>query len=338
MDADRPSPARGIVALGASAGGIQALQRLMRELPPDLGAAICLVLHIPASSPSLLAQIIGRQTALPVTSATGGEQLEDRHVYVAPPDRHLRVRAGRVELDRGPKENGARPAIDPLFRSAADAYGENAIAVVLSGALSDGTAGAAAVAAAGGAVLVQNPADAVVPSMPESALAAVAGAVALTAPELADELARRTRAFAPIAAEEERVPMHETGSPLAHVRDRPQGPPAGLTCPECHGPLWELGEEDVVRYRCRVGHVFYEDALLDGKRNEVESALWMALEALEERTELLGTVADRLERAGGKRSAATFRERARGAAERAELIRGVLAIDEPLEAALEGAE
>jgi two-component system chemotaxis response regulator CheB len=168
---------------------------MLRELPPDLRAAVCLVLHIPAASRSLLAEILDRQTPLPVAAAIDGDEMRAGHVYVAPPDRHLRVQAGRVRLERGPKENGVRPAIDPLFRSVAQEYGENATAVVLSGSLSDGAGGAAAVAAAGGSVLVQDPHDALVPSMPESALAAVPGAVRGSAPDLAAELARRAAAL-----------------------------------------------------------------------------------------------------------------------------------------------
>ena len=338
MEIAGPAQARGIVALGASAGGIEALQRLMRELPEDLPAAVCLVLHIPATSRSLLADIISRQTALPVTSAIDGERLVVGHVYVAPPDRHLRVRAGSIELDRGPKENGVRPAIDPLFRSAAGAYGERAIAVVLSGSLSDGAGGAAAVAAAGGAVLVQEPDDAVVPSMPESALAAVPGAARLPAPELGQEIARRADAFPPIEPEEMTVAADDDASPLERARRIPDGHPVGLTCPECHGPLWQLPEGELARYRCRVGHAYYEDTLLDGKGAAIESALWMALEALEERAELFDKVADRLIGSGRESSAEAYRARARGAAGRAELVRGVLTIEEaPLEPVQQGA-
>jgi two-component system, chemotaxis family, protein-glutamate methylesterase/glutaminase len=324
------------VGIGASAGGIEALQRLMHALPEDPAAAICVVVHIPATSRSLLAEIVARQTMLPVKAAIDGEQLVDGHVYVAPPDLHLRVRRGRIELDRGPKENGVRPAIDPLLRSAAAGYGKRAIAVVLSGSLSDGAGGAAAVAAAGGAVLVQRPDDAVVPSMPESALAAVPAAFSLTAPELAYEIARRAAKFAATNSEELPVPVDDPA--IAESRRVPEGPPAGLTCPECHGPLWRLREGEPERYRCRVGHAFDEDALLDGKGAAIESALWMALEALEERGELLEKVADRLAASGRGSAAELYRERARGAAERAELVRGVLVVHEdPLEPAREGA-
>lgn len=335
---DQRRPARGIVTIGASAGGIEALQRLMGALAGDLSAAVCLVLHIPATSHSVLAQIIGRQTTLAVTPAAGGERLQEGHVYVAPPDRHLRVHGGRLELDRGPKENGVRPAVDPLFRSAAVAYRERAIGVVLSGALSDGAGGASAIADAGGAVLVQDPADAAVPSMPESALAAVPAAVAMSATELAGEIARRAAQFPESAPEEMPMASQDSADQAAQGRRPPEGPPTALTCPECHGPLWELREDQVVRYRCRVGHSFYEDALIDGNGSAVESALWMALEALDERAELLRKVADRLESAGREKSAARYREQARGAAERAELVRGVLIVDDdPVAPVAEGA-
>jgi two-component system chemotaxis response regulator CheB len=317
----------GVIGVGASAGGIEALQRLMRELPEDLAVAVCLVLHIPASSRSLLAEIINRQTPLPVTTAVDGERMRAGHVYVAPPDCHLRVLVGRTRLDRGPKENGVRPAIDPLFRSVAREYGERGMAVVLSGSLSDGAGGAAAVAAAGGAVLVQHPGDAVVPSMPEAALAAAPGAAALTAPELAHELARWAAELPRPEPEEVLVPADEH-APTGNPSGRPSGPPTGLTCPECHGPLWELQHGELVRYRCRVGHVYGEDALIEGKAAAIEAALWMAVEALEERGELLEKVAKRLDGEGRDELCERTRERARSAAQRAELIRGVLAIDD----------
>jgi two-component system, chemotaxis family, protein-glutamate methylesterase/glutaminase len=316
------SIARGVVAIGASAGGIDALQRLIRDLPEDLPAAICVVLHIPASSRSLLPQIVARETRLPVSQAKAGERLRSGHVYVAPPDWHVLVRSGHMRLERGPKENGVRPAIDPLFRSVAETYRDRGIAVVLSGSLSDGADGAAAIAAAGGTVLVQAPDDAIVPSMPEAALAAAPGAEAFTAPELAEQIARRAAAFPDLEPEEALM----TAPQLS--REQEPEPPSGFTCPECHGPLWERRSSALVRYRCRVGHVFSEEVLLDGKGAAVEAALWMALEALEARGELLDKVAARMERQGREHSATRLRERARGAAERAELIRGVLEIDE----------
>ncbi len=170
---------------------MDALIRIVRALPDDLQAAICIVLHVPAAGRSLLAPILDRQTALDVDVPSDGEPLRPGRVYVAPPDRHLTVAAGRLELGRGPKENGVRPAVDPMLRSLAAAYGERAVAVVLSGALGDGSIGALAVKRAGGAVIVQDPEDALVASMPESAIHAVGDVDAiLTAAEIGPELVR----------------------------------------------------------------------------------------------------------------------------------------------------
>jgi two-component system, chemotaxis family, protein-glutamate methylesterase/glutaminase len=168
-----------VVGIGASAGGIDALTRLVGRLPAQLPAAVCVVLHIPATGRGMLAAILARHTALAVDVATEGEPLCAGRIYVAPPDRHLTVRDGHLRLDRGPKEHGARPAVDPMLRSLAVAYGTRAVAVVLSGALGDGSSGALAVRNAGGAVLVQDPVDATVPSMPESALRALGEADAV---------------------------------------------------------------------------------------------------------------------------------------------------------------
>jgi two-component system chemotaxis response regulator CheB len=171
-------PARGedvpprVVAMAASAGGVEALRRVVAGLPADFPAAICVVLHIPATSRSLLAPILDRDGPLRAVVAFDGAPLRPGTIYVAPADRHLLIRRDAVELSRGPKENGVRPAADPMFRSLAAAWGDRAVAVVLSGAMGDGSAGAAAVAAAGGTVLVQDPAEALAPGMPASAIAA----------------------------------------------------------------------------------------------------------------------------------------------------------------------
>ena len=240
------------------------------------------------------------------------------------------MRRARLELDPGPRENGARPAVDPLFRSAALAYGAQSAAVVLSGALFDGASGAAVLAAGGGLVLVQQPADALVPSMPEATLRSVPAAHTADAPSLADAVAGFARALAapPPAAAEENVRdilrSDEHQSPVERSRHRPAGPPSGLTCPECHGPLWEFGGEEPVRYRCRVGHVYHEDLLVSEKSDEIEAALWAALEALEERAELMERLAERMDAKGYEEQAGTYRERVASAMRRAELLRGVL--------------
>jgi two-component system chemotaxis response regulator CheB len=280
-----------VIGFGASAGGVEALRSALSQLPADLDAAVFVVLHLPASGKSLLAPILARVTPLETEVAVDGEPVVAGRVYVAPADRHLLVHDGRVVLSRGPKENGTRPAVDPTLRSLSAGYGSRAVAVILSGALGDGSAGAAAVADAGGIVIVQDPQDAVVPSMPESAQRAVGGRarvaptaqIALLLTELADERSEMR----------EDVDMVPDAPGGLQSEETPDGPPTSLTCPECGGPLWDAAQGDVPGYRCRVGHVYSEDALVEAQSNSVEAALWMAVEVLEERAELLRRVARR---------------------------------------------
>lgn len=301
------------------------MQRLVRHLPTRLPVAFCLCLHVPATSRSALAEIVARVTELPVSVPGNGEPLRAGHLYVAPPDRHLLVHREHLELERGPKENRVRPAVDPLFRSASAAFGDRATAVVLSGALSDGANGAAVTAAAGGLVLVQDPSDAVVSGMPTATLAAVPGARALTAEHLAAAVATRATALPPLEPEDPVVVDTDSHTPVERSRHTPEGPPTGYTCPECKGPLWELDTGTPARFRCRVGHVYHEDHLEAAKDDEVESALWAALEALEEHAELMGRIGERLRGHGNANGAARYHNRQDTATRRAELVRGVLA-------------
>jgi two-component system chemotaxis response regulator CheB len=297
-----------VVGVGASAGGVDALVRLVRPLPASFPGAICVVLHVASSGQSLLSPILARSTDLTVVVAEEGQLLECGHVYVAPNDRHLLIDDGRLRLDRGPKENGVRPAVDAMLRTLAAAYGSRAVAVILSGGLGDGAAGAVAVRDAGGVVVVQDPDDSTVPSMPTSALRAVGEADAvLRAADIGTALAQ----LVPTAAEEEDAAMPASGAPSA------------FTCPECNGSLWEVKDGAAIRYGCRVGHTYTEDAMLIEQGSEVEAALGSALEALEERAEFLRSVADRH---GDRRP--QLRDRFSGAAddalERAELVRTAL--------------
>ena len=312
-----------MVGVGASAGGVDALIQIVSALPADLTAAVCIVLHVPATGRSMLAPILDRLTSLEVGVAADGEPLRPGRVYVAPPDRHLTVTAGRLALGRGPKENGVRPAVDTMLRSLAATYAEHAVAVVLSGALGDGSAGARAVKQAGGVVIVQDPEDATVPSMPESAIRAVGDVDAvLTAPEIGPALGRLIGAG---TATREEQAMNPGEAPLESGPQRPPGPPSGFTCPECNGPLWDVSEGELVRYRCRVGHAYSEESMMIEQGSTVEAALWSALEALEERAEFLRQMAAR----HGERRP-WLHDRFAGAADdardRAELIRTALGI------------
>jgi two-component system, chemotaxis family, protein-glutamate methylesterase/glutaminase len=316
------APAR-VIGIGASAGGVEALLAVVRGLPAELAHAVCVTLHVSATAPSALPEILNRRCEMRVVAAAHGAPLEAGVVYVAPPDRHLVVAGGRVELTRGPKENGVRPAVDTMLRSIAALRGRG-VAVVLSGALGDGSDGADLVLAAGGEVFVQDPKDAVISSMPERTLALVdGGAQILSAESIGRALANLD---SDVEQEEVEVPRLET----APEGDRPDGPATGFTCPECHGAIWTVREGDVTRYRCRVGHSYSEEAFVAEQGTAVEAAMWSALEALEERSELLRKIA------GRHMSSETLRRQFTDAADeadaRAELIRRVLVEDRDAEA------
>jgi two-component system chemotaxis response regulator CheB len=302
-----------MVGVAASAGGVEALQALVEHLPADLDAALCVVLHIPSTGRSLLAPILNRATKLTVVLASDGAPLHPGTVYVAPADHHLLIHADRIELSSGPKENGVRPAADPMFRSLARSWGAAAVAVVLSGALDDGAAGALAVAQAGGRVMVQDPDDALVPSMPVSALAVTSAHDVLPVAEIGEAL--RRYAGTPVAKLEAEA-QRETSEPELGST------PSGFACPECRGALWELREGDHARYRCRVGHAYSEEAMVSAQGTAVEAALWTALEGLEERSELLLRIAKRMR--DQPRTHYRFTTDARDAEDRAAIIRRIL--------------
>jgi two-component system chemotaxis response regulator CheB len=319
----RAAPAR-VIGMAASAGGVEALRTLAAGLAADLPAAIFVVLHIPATGRSLLAPILDRESAFTAVVAEDAMAIQPGVIYVAPADRHLLVRRDRIELSRGPKENGVRPAADPMFRSLARAWGPAAIGVVLSGALDDGSAGTVSLSEAGGTVIVQDPADALVPGMPASAIAANPPDYTLPLAEIGGVLERLVRAAAPAPREEQAMPSVPDPDDHLHAEQRPAGPASGFTCPECSGALWEVKDGALARYRCRVGHTYSEDAMVEAQGQAVEAALWTALEVLEERGELLRRIAGRME--GTPRSARRFEESAREALDRAALIRRALSM------------
>ena len=318
---DTARPQR-VIGVAASAGGVEALQQLVRQLPEDLDAAVCVVLHIPSNGRSLLAPILDRASRLEVVLAEHRARLRAGVVYVAPADHHLLVRSDRIELSSGPKENGVRPAADPMFRSLARSWGSAAVAVVLSGALDDGAAGALAVAQGGGYVMVQDPDDALVPGMPASALAVSPVHDVLPLAEMGDALIRLARAPLDELGEEERLSAEPDPAEMRLGPNRPDGAASGFTCPECSGALWELRDGELVRYRCRVGHSYSEDAMVSAQGTAVEAALWTALEVLEERGELLQRMAKRMQ--DQSRSHRRFAQGAREAEERAATIRRIL--------------
>jgi two-component system, chemotaxis family, protein-glutamate methylesterase/glutaminase len=284
-----------VIVIGASAGGVHALMALTAGLPADIPAAVLVVLHIGAHK-SLLPSLLGRACQLPVKHAESGDSIQGAHVYVAPPDHHLLVAAGRLRLTRGPKEHHARPAIDPLFRSVALAFGPRAIGVVLTGRLDDGTSGLHAIKDSGGTAVVQSPEDAIEPSMPESALqhVEVDHCVPLALmPALLSDLARAQVPAARSRDQEKNMHEHELslrqGNALEHLQSI--GRPSTFTCPDCHGDLWEILDSRPQRYRCHTGHAFTLRTLEHTVSEGTDAALQNALRAMQEKQLLLEHIA-----------------------------------------------
>ncbi|MBD0320148.1 MAG: chemotaxis protein CheB [Gemmatimonadetes bacterium] len=320
---------RDIIVMGGSAGAVEGMAQIVSGFPADLDAAVFVVVHFPAYSTSVLPRILSRAGALPAVHPRDGDPILPGHVYVAPPDHHLLVSNGVIRLTRGPRENGHRPAVDTLFRSAARAYGHRVAGVVITGNLDDGTAGLGAVRARGGVAVVQDPEDAMHPGMPNSAIDAVGADHVLPLHRIAEVLVEL--ATTPIPSREPAVPERlemETGiagmDPAALESDDRPGVPAPYSCPECHGTLFEIEEGAVMRYRCRVGHGYSVETLLAHQGHAVESALWTAMLALKERAALSRKMAERLRARGGDVSADRFEDQANEADMRAGVILEVL--------------
>lgn len=287
-----------VIVVGASAGGVEALREFVAHLPADLPATVCVVLHIPANAPSALPGILDRAGPLPAFAARQGERLCPSTVVVAGPDHHLLVGETEIAVSRGPRENGHRPAVDVLFRTAARWWGPRAIAVVLSGSLDDGAAGADAVAGRGGAVLVQDPASAPYPSMPRATLAAVPDAVVGKPADLAKLVADRCLTPLPAAKQpvDDRLEVETDMAYLdekAHARHERPGRPAGVACPDCGGAMFDLEGAAMVRFRCRVGHAWSPESLITRQIEATEAALWTAIRTLEEESVVQRRLADR---------------------------------------------
>ena len=328
-------PGHDIIVVGASAGGVEALVTLARSLQRNLQAAVFVVLHIPAQSPSLLPEILGRAGPLKAVQATDDMQIEPGHIYVAPPDQHMLMELGKVCVVRGPKENRHRPAVDPLFRSAALAYGPRVIGVILTGALDDGTAGLLAVKRRGGIAIVQDPDEALYPSMPLSALENVEVdytlPLASIGPQLGQLAGKRAKEEGgyPVSEDmEKETKLAEMDLALMH-NNQSVGIPSAFSCPECGGVLWEIQDGDLLRFRCRVGHAFSVESVLAEQSDALEEALWVALKTLQESADLAQRLAQQAHRRGQEWLAKRFDEKQHDALHRAALIRRVLLKNEP---------
>jgi two-component system, chemotaxis family, protein-glutamate methylesterase/glutaminase len=278
---------RNIICIGGSSGALEALERLVRHIPANLPAALFVVRHIAPENSKLLPKILQPHCALPIDEPHDGEEFKMGRVYVAPANRHLVVERKVIRLVNGPKENWARPAIDPLFRTAAQHHGPLAIGIILSGKLDDGTAGLWALKRRGGLAVVQNPSDAAAPEMPTHALAAVDVDAVADAEEIGAMLPQWCRQSSSYKTDDlvNRVIGVENAYLLQqatndHGLDE-VGESSGIVCPDCGGQLWRMGQGPL-RYRCHVGHAMSAHTLLAQQREAVEAASWAVIRAIEE--------------------------------------------------------
>jgi two-component system, chemotaxis family, protein-glutamate methylesterase/glutaminase len=306
--------AHDIIAIGGSLGAADALARIFADFPSDLPAAVFVVVHV-GPHVSDLASRLKRRSALPVVTGRDGIPVEPGRIVVAPADRHLLVLDGVVRLGLGPRENMTRPAVDPLFRSAALSYGPRVIGVVLSGLLNDGVAGLAAVKQFGGLAVVQNPADARADSMPLEALRSCEVDYRAPAAELGGVLAQLARE--PAAAAQPIPPelAFEVDIALGRAIDSPIlariADPSPLSCPQCGGVLSEIRSKPPLRFRCQVGHAFTAEALDQEKEGSVDEALRVALRIIEERAALVDRMAREARANGHVRSAPFYDKRSK---------------------------
>lgn len=277
-----------------------ALTQLVSQLPATLPAAVLVVQHLsPESSGEALINRLNHNTELLCQLATDQAHLKAGQLYLAPPDHHLLVRENHLIVANGPRENGFRPAADTLFRSAAVTYGSSVIGVVLTGMLHDGTAGLDFIKRCGGTAVVQDPADAEFSSMPESALRNVDIDYSVPLSEMGALLVELTQRASPRPApmnipkdlQVEAAIAERVVGTTEEIQEIGQQVP--LTCPDCGGSLWEMKAGNVLRYRCHTGHAFTAEALLEAEHESLEETLWVAIRMMEERKNLLTSMASR---------------------------------------------
>lgn len=324
---------RDVLAIGTSAGGVQALRFLVGGFRDDLPASVLIVIHLSAQFQSSLDAILTKAGPLPARFANEGETVEHGRIYIAPPGRHMLLERNKLRLGIGPRENNSRPAIDPLFRSVGLCCGPRAVGVVLTGTLGDGSSGLHMLKQCGGITAVQDPEDAAFSDMPRAALSRsrVDHVVALVdMPALLDSLVS-LEAGSPVDIPENvkyEVEIAKSGqsnmSTMDHIGQR-----SAITCPDCHGVMWKIDDGDAVRYRCHVGHAYTAELMNIAINENLHRALGSALRALEERIAVTRKLEEQSQERGSTATAASWARKARELDREAEIIRkSIRRIDE----------
>ena len=316
-----------IIIMGASAGGLDAIKTIIKNLPAGFSTPLFIVWHMSPDIYGILPQVLNRLNNIYAAHAYDNETIQPNRIYIAKPDHHLIIEDGRMRVTRGPKENRFRPAIDPLFRSAAYAHGSRVIAVILSGALDDGTAGMFTVKRYGGIAIVQDPDDAAVPSMPKNAMKEVQVDYCVPASEIAALLAELSHQKPNENVEgmkDEQIKKEieiAAGDNALKKGIFNHGELTPYTCPECHGVLSQLKEGSLVRYRCHTGHAYSADALMASISEDIEDNLYKAIRSMDESIMLLNHVGDHLAEANQPKLAAVYFQKAKEVEDRSQLVR-----------------
>lgn len=323
-------PRKDIIVIGASAGGVEPIRAILRGLPGDFPGSLFVVVHTSPDSPGVMHSMLDRAGQLTAEPVEDGARIAQGHIYVAPPDRHLIIEPGRICLSRGPKENRFRPAVDPLFRSAAQTYGPRVVGIVLSGGLDDGSAGLQTISKLGGTTIVQDPDEAAAPSMPRSAIDNVRVDHVLRADEIAPLLVSLAMTEAQEGAESvpDDVDIEVSIAKANQALDAGVlrlGQPSYYACPECHGVLLQM-QEQPLRFRCHTGHAYSVESLMADMEEAIEDTLWSAVRALEERAMLIRHAS---EHPGSTADGRALLNRAEETQRRAERVRQVVLEGEP---------
>jgi two-component system, chemotaxis family, protein-glutamate methylesterase/glutaminase len=319
---------RDIVAIGTSAGGFGALRFLAKEFPESFPASILVTIHLPLQFHSSLDQLLTQAGPLPATFANEGEVIKKGRIYIAPPGRHLLVDNERLWLGTGPRENNARPAIDPMLRSAAVCCASRTIGVVLTGTLGDGASGLWAINKAGGMTVVQDPKDAAFPEMPQTALKRMEPDHVVhlrDMPGLLYALVQQLAGDAIVVPDNLRYEVEIARNGRSSMSGMDWfGARSVLTCPDCGGVMWELKDSDMSRYRCHIGHAYTEELITAGLDERLKRAMATALRALNERTALVIKLRNQAEERGRPKLAESWSLRAEEFEKEADVIRDAI--------------
>lgn len=316
-----------IIVMGASTGGFDAFKKIIAGLPPDFSTPIFIVWHMSPDIRGILPEVLNRTNRIVAAHAYNNEEIKPNRIYVAPPDHHMLIEADKILVTHGPKENRFRPSVDPLFRSAAYAYGKRVIGVILSGALDDGTAGLWTVKHYGGTAIVQNPMEAEVSSMPENAMREVKIDYCVSLSKMPTLLVRLSKD--PLSANADVMKDEQTKKEI-QVADEERALEKGIlqfgnlspfSCPECHGVLSRLQNDHIIRYRCHTGHAYSADALMASITEKIEEGLYSAIRGMDESIMLLNHLGDHYAEANHPKLAALYFQKAKEALERSEWVR-----------------